>query len=186
MLNNIFMKYFEYRLVLTVVVLLFGCSPDEYYLDKQTYYIFKPGDTLFYDGNKTDTFKVTKVNDYIMNSDKKDYEIFDVNLIELTRDCKDSLIDYCNCANWTRGKADDFSINFRNVSYIYLDNVSYNDTYKIGSHLISNVHIYLNNSTSKKANNKSIKKVYYSHRLGIISYELLNGNKYEMRESLIK
>lgn len=179
-------KYFVYGLLAGFVALVYGCGPDKFYYDKQTYYIFKAGDTLFYDGIKTDTFKVNVTRDYILNSDKKDYEMFEVNLTELTGDCKDSIIDYCNCVNWQRGKDDDFSINFRNIIFKYVENVTYNDSYKIGSHLILNVHVYADELPTDKTNSKTIKKVYYSHRLGIIAYELLNGNKYEIRESLIK
>jgi len=148
-------------------------------LDEQTLYVFKKGDTLMYKGDRIDTFVITSAYKYTLNSDKKNYEMFDVSLNELTKNCKDSSYNYCNIANWSRGKCDNFTIHFRNITYYELSDLSFTNSYPIHNHFI-NVQIFLATSGSDSNNQKNVQKVYYSHVYGVIAYVLMNGTKYEL------
>ena len=103
-------------LVLFILLLVNSCSqPKNFYLDKNTLIAFNKNDTLVYKGvTSTDTFAVSSIARYIVNSDKiYNTETLDVNIPETSRICT----SYCWGIHIFRQGSDYTSIGFRNTSH---------------------------------------------------------------------
>ena len=162
-----------------------GCTEMHYeYLDVNSLYTFKVGDTLIYKSKSTpicDTFKVREVYKYMLNSDKwNNYESLQIGVSQLNKDCS----TYCYGFSILRQGTNLTSIEFRKFSG-RISSLTPMNTYKIGQTTINNVYVFEFYTTGLE-NNKDIKTVYYIHKYGIIAYKIISGEIMELDEKYIK
>lgn len=164
-----------------------SCDKTYYsYLDKNSYYVFIQGDTLTYKGiSVTDTFCVTKIEENFRSVDKRvNIEQLTIYVPELTVNCKDSSYDFCRGIHILRDAEKRTSVFFRNDYSSSVESFPVG-TYKIGSTLVNNVYT-VNFRVPNKINQKDVTMIYYTHKYGIIAYELINGEKVEIEEKCLQ
>ncbi len=172
-------------IIIPISFILFLCSCEnyKYHLDKNKLYIFQVGDTLIYKSRiSSDTF-IVAVNDRGMRleSDELYYETQIVYIHELTGDCKDSTLNYCSVMIIRNDVEESVSVSFRNMTF-HLDKDTFDIVnYNIGNKTLKGVYEVKFSSLGKE-NDKEIKTFYYTYKYGIIAYELLTGELFELEE----
>ena len=179
------MKNLIKLLIITLTIFLFTCCEKKSYidLDKESYYQFDINDTLVYKGDITsDTFMVYNIYKETYSIDKRIYiERLTVELHELTKDCTDSTYDYCLAAIF-RDANQGTQLYFRNdrSDYRFVEEAPITD-YNIGQYSFSEVY-KIDYQLLNEPTKKDVRTVYYTHKYGIIAYELLSGEIVELDE----
>ncbi|MBN1187539.1 MAG: hypothetical protein JXB49_35005 [Bacteroidales bacterium] len=155
-------------------------------MDKNSAYAFEQGDTLIYKGSSlTDTFYVASIEKGFRSVDKTvEIEQVTIHIPELTKNCNDSTYDYCLGIHILRDAEKYTSIDFRNDFSSLVESFPL-VSYKIGMTLVNNVYA-INFRVPNKINPKDVKMVYYTHKYGIIAYELADGEKVEIEEKYLQ
>jgi len=171
-----------------ICLLIISCDKENYdYLGDDTLFAFKQNDTLVFQGiSKNDTFVVSRVYKNMMISDKTNHiEKLDIELKELTCDCKGENYNYCGGMSIRRQGSSFTSFYFRNIDY-YLNNTnSTTVSYKFHSgKVLSNV-LKISFTIPVQVQNKDIGILYYIPKYGIIAYSLVNSDLYEINDSMI-
>ncbi len=168
-------------LTLTAIV-FFGCQLDNFLFKKEYYYInenelfkFKEGDSLFYcsNGGDIDTFIINYLIDAFWDIDDRDYYQF--NEIDYIKTCSQADTNCISTPYWIR----------RDVIIVQIiwgrGNSSFRcDSYNPQSIEINNRSYDVHILGSFAWNRDSIDKVYYSYNYGVIRYDYLDGETWEL------
>lgn len=151
-------------------------------LDKSTLYVFNPGDTLvYYSNSANDTFLVTENREYTINSDKThNIETLQVSTTEINPNNNSSNFGF----SIYRMGMNSTNLYFRNIDFIITGAASFNNTLETGHTTISNVFI-LNRGTDNSTSSSDISILYYTHKYGIVGYELVTGERMILGEQYL-
>jgi len=151
-------------------------------LDKSTLYVFNPGDTLVYFSNSdSDTFLVAENREYTMNSDKThNIETLQVSTTQIKANNDSSSFGF----SIYRVGMNSTNLDFRNIYFTITGTASFNHTMEIGHTTISNVFI-LNRGSDNSTSSSDISILYYTHKYGIVGYELVTGERIILGEQYL-
>ncbi|HUW06788.1 MAG TPA: hypothetical protein VMW01_11070 [Williamwhitmania sp.] len=151
-------------------------------LDKSTLYVFNPGDTLvYYSNSASDTFLVTENRERTINSDKThNIETLQVSTTQIKANNDSSSFGF----SIYRVGMSSTNLDFRNIDFTITGTASFNNTLKTGHTTISNVFI-LNRGTDNSTSSSDISILYYTHKYGIVGYELVTGERMILGEQYL-
>lgn len=186
-------KYRSYNQLLRVLIvssisILSACTKHSYFdLPANSLCIFDVGDTLIYASEqKCDTFLVKyRTLGYEVWDSRTHKQSFHINFIEITDSCRDAESFNCHGFLISRlGTTNDFFIGFRNINdWISTDSGSI--SLQLGNKVIDDVY---SEEYSEPANKKvrDVRKIYYTHKYGLVAYELFTGELFDLDERYIE
>lgn len=134
-----------------------------------------------------DTFLVSMVDTgYSVADENYHYQRSIVRAKELTKNCSANDYNYCLGMRLNPLGNDNTWIEFRGINR----NINTNSsivTYTLGNKSIKNVYrIKITYNESEYNSPKDVKLIYYTHIYGIIAYELVTGELFELDEQYIE
>lgn len=170
-------------LITTLSLLVLSCQKvTNDTLDKSTLYVYNPGDTLvYYSSSANDTFLIAENSEYTINSDKThNIETLKISSTQIKANNDSSSFGF----SIYRVGMNSTNLYFRNIYFTITGAASFNNTLETGHTTISNVFI-LNRGTDNSTSSSDISILYYTHKYGIVGYELVTGEKMLIGEQYI-
>ncbi len=173
-------------LLLTAGIILVSCEKQSYYYLQGDTSIFKYGDTLIYNSDqKSDTFLIVESRVSFKVWDNRTYiQQYDFTSYEITYNCPDSGTFECGPYSFTRyADRENIRFYFRDIDGNFeITNNSFN--------------ISIDNKTIRYVfmceypvpdilKDRDVKKVYYTHKYGVIAYELFTGELFKLDKRYI-
>jgi hypothetical protein len=162
-------------LFIFVIVFNLSCKKEDHSIDRNIFRFNRMDTLIFKSINQNDTFIIRNIEDYWTEIDGINIENIHITFQQLNSDCYPACRGYEIYMSY-----DGIALAFRNI----VRSVSWHSygQYTLGNHKLHNVSL-IRNMTS--INTEDVKNIYYHFNYGVIAYELMSGELFELDEKYI-